>query len=137
MLAQINIGKRVLTVENESLKPENSQKDSLFHVERCLDNWSRWMRGTEAPDGLPQEACVGENYTTYDAHSEQAYDKLDIWLAETTNAAIEGLEASEQASIYARYLGLSVAFWRGGNYLDSAKEHLADSLRRRGVWLGA
>ncbi len=79
MLAQINIGKRVLTVENESLKPENSQKDSLFHVERCLDNWSRWMRGTEAPDGLPQEACVGENYTTYDAHSEQAYDKLDIW----------------------------------------------------------
>lgn len=112
-------------------------KDASYWLEVMLQNWARWMRSDEKPDGIPKEACGGVIGFTHMGDSDAAYDKMDVTLAEATNAAIEGLEVAEQIAIYASY-GVA-AVWRYNretDVLDRAKAKVLDSLRRRGIWLG-
>ncbi len=113
-------------------------KDAIYWLEWQLQNWAKWMRGDESPEGLPAEACGGmlTGYT-HMGDSDAAYDKMDVTLAEATNAAIEGLEAVQQVAVYAAYGVAKV--WRFGRQTDvllHAKANIMDSLRRRGIWLG-
>lgn len=114
-------------------------KDRAYWLEWNLQNWARWMAGSEVPEGLPDRAC-GElqNYTTMYGDSELEYDKLDGRLAESTNAAIEGLASvAEQCAIYNAYGVASVFRLRHGpETLVMARLHVAASLERRGIYLG-
>lgn len=108
-------------------------------LERHLRNWVTWMRSGERPDGLPRQASGGlENYTSFDSEGWTAWEKLDKWTAEATNAAIESLKAIEQCAIHHCYLRAVYRFPRG-NYdavLESARERLKVALRKKNVWLG-
>lgn len=113
-------------------------KDARWWTEWHLWNWSLWMHRGELPEGMPSEACSGENYTTYDANSERAYTALDAWAAETTHMVVQGLDASERMAIHRCYLNAVYRFIRG-NYLDlleAAKANVQAGLKRRSVWLG-
>lgn len=105
-----------------------------------FENWARWMRGDALPEGLPVKASGGMHpYLIEAGDSEVSYEKLDLWSAEATNAAIEGLESlAERAAIQHRYLHAVYRFPRG-NYpmvLLDARAKVRESLVKRGVWLG-
>lgn len=112
-------------------------RDESYWLEWQLENWARWMRSDEKPAGLPEKAsgrCIGFLIL---GDSEAACEQMDIGLAEATNAAIEGLEALQQAAIYATYGVASVWTWKRCNrILAIAKAIVAASLKRRGVWMG-
>lgn len=114
-------------------------RDTEWWLESHLSNWVRWMRGSEAPEGLPDRACGGVRGFTILGDSEQAYDKMDATLAEATNAAIEGLVPAERAAIYREYGVCAVYRFPRDNYQDilaAGRQHVLESLRRRGVWCG-
>jgi len=108
-------------------------------VECHLRNWVSWMHQGAKPDGLPKWASGGlQNYTSFDSEGWTAWENLDKWAAEATNAAIESLPAIEQCAIHHAYLRAVYRFPRG-NYqhvLDNARLHLQTALRKKNVWLG-
>ena len=113
-------------------------KDAAYWTESALLTWARFMRRNESPDGFPDHVAILETFSGYDANSEHAYDKLDVWIADTTHAVICGLIPIENAAIYHIYLQAVYRFPRG-NYsevLERARANVQDGLRRRGVWLG-
>ncbi len=112
-------------------------------LEQHLQTWAEWMRGPEVPDGLPSEGCGGvENYKSLDRDSDSAYEKLDFWIAETTNVVIEDIgiqHPAQKAALYRAYSVLAAFRFPRDNYLDSldaAKQGVLIGLRKRGVWLG-
>jgi hypothetical protein len=112
-------------------------------LEQHLRTWADWMRGPDRPDGLPTEASGGvENYSTIDRDSDSSYEKLDFWIAETTNTVIEDIgnrNPAQKAALYRAYDIVSHFRFPRGNYLellDAAKLAVSVGLRRRGVWLG-
>lgn len=112
-------------------------------AEEALRTWSQWMRGPEAPDGLPSEGCGGvENYKSLDRDSDAAYERLDFWIAETTNTVIEDIgerNPAQKAALYRAYDVVAAFQFPRGNYeklLADAKVAVLVGLRRRGVWLG-
>ena len=113
-------------------------KDRAYWVDFLLSGWALWMRESEAPEGLPREASGGLHGFTHQGDSEHAYAKLDAVLAEAVNAAIEGLPSpAEQCAIYRAYGVAAVYKMRDyASALAMAKLHVAESLERRGVWLG-
>jgi hypothetical protein len=119
-----------------------TQKDRAYWLETMLLNWARWMSAPELPEGMPDKACGGaQNYSTYDANSESAHDKLDVTLAEATNAAIDALETLQQMAIYRAYGVIAVFRYQSelayAKALELAKIAIADNLERRGIWLGS
>lgn len=110
-----------------------------YWVDLHLQNWVRWMHGESKPAGLPKKASGGmQNYTSFDSEGWQAWEKLDEWTAEATNAAVESLPPSQQAAISHKYLNSVYRFPRD-NYeamLTEAMRNLVPALRRRNVWLG-
>lgn len=119
--------------------PQEITRDAASMVEYHLRNWVTWMHGGERPDGLPKRASGGlENYTSFDSEGWTAWEKLDKWTAEATNAAIESLKMNEQCAIHHAYLHAVYRFNRCKyqDVLDSAKENLKIALRKKNVWLG-
>jgi hypothetical protein len=108
--------------------------DLDFH----LDNWARWMRQNEGPEGLPSTASgglVGNKYS-WDPDASPAYAKLDSWLAEHADEAIKALSPAERAALYHAYDLTAVWHFPRGNYdelIGSARAKVRDTLLRRGV----
>lgn len=111
-------------------------------LEQHLRTWADWLSAPDGPDGLPCEACVGENYQSLDRESDGAYERLDHWIAENVQAVVEGIgerAPAQKAALYRAYGIVSVFRFPRGNYEDvlrEAKTSVAIGLRRRGVWLG-
>lgn len=113
-------------------------KDANYWLQWNLENWARWMRSDEKPEGLPDRGCGGiVGYVSGGYDHGESYDTMDVGLAEATNAAIEGLVPAEQCAIYVAYRVMSV--YRMRDYesaLERAKAGVLKSLQMRGVWLG-
>ena len=112
-------------------------------LEQHLRTWADWMKGPVSPDGLPSEACGGfENYQTIDRDSDAAYERLDFWIAETTNTVINDIGArhpAQKAALYRAYGVLAAFRFPRDNYeqtLAEARQNVLIGLRKRGVWLG-
>lgn len=102
-----------------------------------LDNWARWMRWNDDRLGLPKKASGGlQCYTGMDRDSDGANARLDAYLAEHADAAINALSITERAALYQAY-GMS-AVWRfPRNNFDElyadARAKVRSTLLRRGV----
>lgn len=111
-------------------------------LDRHLQTWAAWLRGPDLPDGLPTEACAGENYASLDHDTDGAYERLDHWIAENVQAVVEGIgerSPAQKAALYRAYDVVAVFRFPRGNYaevLEEAKVAVRVGLRRRGVWLG-
>lgn len=127
----------VVSVSKPVEKQPESVKDEAYWLEAALENWARSMRSDERPEGLPKQGSGGVTGYTHQGDSESAYIKLDIWLAERTNAAIEGLEPAEQCAIYVAYKVMAVYRMRDfAGALERGKAKVLKSLKARGVWMG-
>ena len=112
-------------------------KDESYWLDGIFQNWVRWMHSDELPEGLPDKGCGGiVGYVSGGYDHGESYEAIDARVAEITNAVIESLDASEQAAIYSRYLHAVFRFQRQQDVLEQARAHVAEGLKRRGVWLG-
>lgn len=102
-----------------------------------LDNWARWMREKDGPEGLPEKASGGlMGYSGMDRDSDGAYARNDAWLAEHADAAISDLVPAQRAAIYTAYDLAAVWRFPRDNYeeiLALARAKIRATLLRRGV----
>lgn len=109
---------------------------SLDRVEWHLWNWERWMTFCRLPGQLPNHACVGENYRSYDRDSDGAYDESCRRSAVAVQAVLDGMAPRLRLTVYVKH-GISEAVYklRGDpeeNYAEAC-DLLAVQLSARGL----
>lgn len=109
----------------------------MDHVEACLVDWARFLRGYNPVDGYPGRSDVlgtGGASKSFDAMCEAS----DMKIARITDTVIGDLPANQQCALHHAYLNAVWRFMRNDYeaVLAAAKNRVRDGLRARGVWLG-